>query len=205
MRPATKKDKILVEHIVTESFRDNPNINYMIRPLFNKETMIKRLADYAFEFALKRDGIFITSDAKGLVICCHQPIKMDAKDYFNLFKLIISALNLRKLINIFRRDAYIKSVRPVDKKGIYIWCLAVPNQARNNKTAVEIKNFVFEKANQTQSPIYVETALWQNKIVFERYGFETYHYWESASYKLKTWFLKKKAHNFLLSETNYLQ
>ena len=205
MRPATKKDKTLVEHIITESFRDNPNINYMIRPIFKKETMIKRLADYAFEFALKREGLFITSDGKGLVICCNQPIKMDAKDYFNLFKLIISALNLRKLINIFRRDAYIKSVRPFDEKGIYIWCLAVPTQGRNTRTAIEIKNFVFEKANQTQSPIFFETALWQNKILFERYGFETYHYWESASYRLKTWFLKKKAHTFTLSETNFMQ
>lgn len=205
MRPATKKDKILVEHIITESFRDNPNVTYMIRPLFNKEKMIKRLADYAFEFALKREGLFITSDSKGLVVCCEQPIKMDTLDYFNLFKLIITALNLRKLMNMFRRDAYIKSVRPADEKGIYIWCLAVPDKARGNKTAIEIKNFVFDKANQARLPIYVETALWRNKIVFERYGFETYHYWESASYRLKTWFMKKKVNPFLLTETNYLQ
>ena len=146
MRSATRKDKILVEHIITESFRDNPNVNYMIRPIFNKETMIKRLADYAFEFALKRNGLFITSDSKGLVVCCEQPIKMDALDYFNLLKLIVSALNLRKLLNMFRRDAYIKSVRPADEKGIYIWCLAVPDKARGNKTAIEIKdNFVAPK------------------------------------------------------------
>ncbi len=205
MRPATKNDKILVEHIMTESFRDNPNINYMIRPIFNKETMIKRLADYAFEFALKRNGLFITSDSKGLVVCCQQPIKMDARDYFNLFKLIVGALNLRKLTNMFRRDAYIKSVRPVDEKGIYIWCLALSDTLHSNKTAIEIKNFVFEKANQAHLPIYVETALWRNKIIFERYGFETYHYWESASYRLKTWFLKKKVNPFILSENNYLQ
>lgn len=205
MRAATKNDKILVERIITESFKDNPNINFMIRPSSHKERMIRRLADYAFDFAFKRKGIFITSDSKGLIICCEQPIKMDVRDYFNLFKLIIGALNLRKILKIFHRDAYIKSVRPSNEKAIYIWCLALSGQVRGNAAADEIKNFIFEKATKAQLPIYVETALWKNKIAYERFGFETYHYWESASFRLKTWFLKKKVNPFLLTEVNYLQ
>lgn len=205
MRAATKNDRILVESIIIESFKDNPNLNFMIRPIGNKEKMLKRIAKYAFNFAFRRDGIFITSDGKGLVICCEQPIKLDWMDYFNQFILVLGALNLRKLTKIFHRDSYIKSIRPNEEKAIYIWCLALSGKVKGNAAAEEIKNFVFEKATQAQLPIYVETALWKNKIAFERYGFETYHYWESASFRLKTWFLKKKVNPFLLVESNYLQ
>jgi hypothetical protein len=205
MRAATKEDRQLIENIIIESFRDNANLNFMIRPNGKKEKMLKRIATYAYRFAFKREGIFITSDNKGLVICCEQPIKLDFEDYFNQFRLILGALNLRKILKIFHRDAYIKSVRPQEERAIYIWCLALRNDVRFNRTAVEIKNFVFEKATNAQLPIYVETALWKNKIVFERFGFETYHYWESASFALKTWFMRKKVNPFLLVEANYLQ
>ena len=130
---------------------------------------------------------------------------MDWEDYLNQFKLVLGALNLRKILKIFHRDAYIKSVRPNDEKAIYIWCLALSGKVHGNAAANEIKNFVFEKATQAQLPIYVETSLWKNKIAYERFGFETYHYWESASFRLKTWFLKKKVNPFLLVEANYLQ
>ncbi len=205
MRAATKEDRQLIENIIIESFRDNANLNFMIRPIGKKEKMLKRIATYAYRFAFKREGIYITSDNKGLVICCEQPITLDLEDYFNQFRLILGALNLRKILKIFHRDAYIKSVRPQEERAMYIWCLALRNDVRFNRTAVEIKNFVFEKATNAQLPIYVETALWKNKIAFERFGFETYHYWESASFALKTWFMRKKVNPFLLNELNYLQ
>lgn len=205
MKKATKNDRIVVEQIIIEAFRDNPNINFMIRPSADKEKMLKRLAQYVFDFALKREGIFITSDSKGLVICCEQPIKMDLEDYFNQFKLILGAIKLRNIGNIFHRNAYINSIRPNKEKAIYLWCVALSNTVRGHTTANEIKNFVFEKATQAQLPIYVETALWKHKIAYERYGFETYHYWESAGYRLKTWFLKKKVNPFLLTDMNYMQ
>ncbi|MBL7818353.1 MAG: hypothetical protein JNL70_25300 [Saprospiraceae bacterium] len=205
MRAATKQDKILVERIIAESFKDNPNVNYMLRPIAPKEKTIKRLADYAFDFAFKRNSLFISSDGKGLIVCCQEPIQMDWQDYLNLGKLIISALNIRQLGNILNRNAYINSIRPHDEKAIYIWCLALQDNGKTNRTAVEIKNFIFEKAKAAQAPIYVETALWKNKIAYERFGFKTYHYWESASFRLKTWFLKKNASPFVLTEANYMQ
>ena len=205
MKKAILNDKIIVEQIIVEAFRNNMNINAMIRPSANKERALKRIAEYVFNFAVKRDGIYITSDAKGLVICCEQPIKMDWIDYWNRFVLIVGALNIRKLSTVFHRNAYINSVRPTNEKAIYLWCVALSEKARGNATANEIKNFVFEKATQAQLPIYVETALWKHKIAYERYGFETYHYWESAGIKLKMWFLKKKVNPFLLTEMNYMQ
>ena len=94
MRAATKNDRILVESIIIESFKDNPNLNFMIRPIGNKEKMLKRIAKYAFNFAFRRDGIFITSDGKGLVICCEQPIKLDWMDYFNQFMSLLLFLHI---------------------------------------------------------------------------------------------------------------
>ena len=39
-------------------------------------------------------------------------------------------------------------------------------------------------------PVYLETAMDRNRAVYERYGFETYHFWEDREKNIRFWFMK---------------
>ena len=49
---------------------------------------------------------------------------------------------------------------------------------------------IFELATELNLPIYLETAMERTKVAYERYGFETFHYWEDPSGNIKFWFMK---------------
>ena len=54
----------------------------------------------------------------------------------------------------------------------------------------ELRDAIFEMATQVNLPIYLETAIERNKVAYERYGFETFHYWEDPAENIKFWFMK---------------
>ncbi len=191
MRIATKDDRVLVGNIIAESFKDNPNILFMIRPSKNKEESIKSIANHAFDFALKRNGVYISSDTEGVIIFYKQPSKRDIWDFFSLLKLVFFVLDLKKISTILKRDAHLKALQPENLDYLYVWLLAVVGKGRNNGTAFEIKNFIFEHSTTAHLPIFAETTVLKNKVIYERYGFETYQVWCDEKNGLTTWFMKK--------------
>ncbi len=49
--------------------QENPGICWMFKKWGNIKKHIKNLADYAFIKSFVRDGVFISSDEKGVALC----------------------------------------------------------------------------------------------------------------------------------------
>ena len=69
MRKAYKSDQKLVISIVTESFVNNPSVLSVIKNDDKKNKRIAELAKYSFKTAIARNGVYISSDNKGVAIC----------------------------------------------------------------------------------------------------------------------------------------
>ena len=69
MKLATKADKKLVVEIITQTFENNPGVNWLLRKEGNKQKKIKRLAEFTFKKAHLRNGVYISSNRKGVAIC----------------------------------------------------------------------------------------------------------------------------------------
>ena len=69
MRKATRSDEALVVDIISYTFDTNPGVNWMLRKRGNHGRMIKRMAAYAFIKAFVRDGVYISSNEKGVALC----------------------------------------------------------------------------------------------------------------------------------------
>lgn len=176
MRTATKQDKSLVIEIIAESFYTNPSVNMVIKQDSKKTKRIRALANYSFKTALRRNGVFISDDNKGVAICYKYNIKKEGiADYWNQMVLAFAAIGVRRVGKVLSRESHFKQQRPSDGNFLYFWFLGVVNSGKGRGAAIELKNGLLSKSAKEKLPIYLETSVTQNKRVYERYGFETYH------------------------------
>jgi hypothetical protein len=192
MRLATPSDKAAITEIIAQSFLNNPTLNFCIRKKGRKMNYLRAIAEYAFEYAIKRNGVFISDDEKGAAICYHySQSKQSLHDYWLLLKMIITAFSFRNVLKMNEHDHFIKNQRPADGNYFYFWFFGALPSDTGPAAASEIKNSIFKIAELLKTPIYAETTIEKNKRVYQRYGFEVYKQWKNHKTGITVWFMRK--------------
>lgn len=189
MRKATKIDKDKVVDILSRTFDNNPGVNWMLRKGGNHNTKIRSLVNYAFIKALLREGVYISSNEKGIALCYRHNYKVfSITEILLQIKFALISISIKNIVKVLKRESYRKSKRPKSGDYLYFWFLGVLPDG--NEAAFELKNAIFKHAIQYNIPIYLETAVARNQHVYERFGFKTYHYWEDKKENIEFWFMK---------------
>lgn len=189
MKKATLSDMSLVVNIIAETFDNNPGVNWLIKSGVSHKKYIRRLAQYAFIKSYLRNGVFLSSNEKGVALFYKFNYKkFSIRERWYQLKFALTSISLYRLPSVLKREAYRNKMRPASGEYYYFWFFAVlPN---GSGAGFELKNALFELASKDNLPIYVETTLERNKKIYERAGFTTYHYWEDKEDDIKFWFLK---------------
>ncbi|XOV94375.1 MAG: hypothetical protein ACFHWX_06655 [Bacteroidota bacterium] len=173
----TEKENAI--RIISEAFVENPSVLHVVKPGKGIEKRIRHLADYVYETSRMRDGVYFSKDKEALAICYKYNIRKEGlRDILNQVKLVFNCVGITRVFKILKRDGYVKKQRPADGEYLYFWFFGSSNKSRGGRGAWELKDAVFNKAKETGLPIYLETSIPQNKRVYERFGFETYHVWD---------------------------
>lgn len=193
MRKAINSDEKLVTEIISESFYYNPSVLSVIKnDDKTKKQRIAGLAKYVFKTAFRRDGVFISGDQKGTAICYKYNNKKESlSDYWNQLILVITAIGISRIIKVLKREAYIKKMRPRSGEYLYFWFFGVIKDGQGKGAAKELWDAILLEAKNKDIPVFLETSVEKNKTVYERYGFEVYHIWNSKSDNVTLWFMKK--------------
>jgi hypothetical protein len=191
MRKATKYDKGKVVNILTRTFDAIPGVNWMLKKSGNHERKIRRLANYAVTKALLRDGVYISSNEKGVALCFKYNLRVVSfTKVFYQIKFVLLSVKLNRILRMMKLELYKERSRPRDGEYLYFWFFGVLKDG--NDAAFELKNAIFRKSFQDNLPIYLETSLERNQYVYEKYGFKTYHYWEDKEENIQFWFMKRE-------------
>jgi ribosomal protein S18 acetylase RimI-like enzyme len=192
MRKANRSDKELVVEIIADSFNENQRINWVIKNDHKRRLRIRELALYAFKTALKRDGVLISSDEKGVALCYRYNKKRDSiLDYYNKLRLGIKTIGITRIPMILKRMAFVRNKRPKSGNYLYFWFFAVAKEARGKESAYELSNQIFSESKEKDLMVYAETSDRRNSIIYERFGFETYHFWDDREKGIKLWLMKR--------------
>ncbi len=196
MRKAGWKDKNLFCKIFSEVFSGNTGTTWVLRKNINPKKALNRLARYSYIKGMVKDGVYISDNGKGIAVC----YKFN-KNRFSLRYILseiifaITALNIRKLPQILSRESYRRKKRPASGEYLYFWFLgAFPSE---RSAALELGKGILKEADRLGLPMYFETAVERLKPVYERYGFETYHYWEEKDKGIQFWFLKREPNRLI--------
>lgn len=164
-----------IVNIITETFMTNPSVNVVVGEKGNRRKKIKRLAEYSLEKAINRGGAYISENKRGAALCFRSDAQGLALREFWYELRLASTLPISKIVNTLKREKYIKQHRSKDPVYLYFWFLGV--KKGGGKAGFELKDKIFEKATKENLPILLETSVDRNVVVYERYGFETYHTW----------------------------
>lgn len=192
MRKANISDEKLIIEIISESFIYNPSVLSVIKNDNKKKQRIAELAKYAFRTAVRRNGVYISSDNEGVAICYKYNAKKESLiDYWNQLNLVIKSIGFSRVFKILKREGYVKKFRPVSGEYFYFWFFGVTNMGKGKGAAMELKDAIIKESLNKKLPIYLETSVEKNKSVYERYGFEVYHKWKNDSENMTLWFMRK--------------
>ena len=189
MRKASLAEKDKVIDIISSTFDTNPGVNWLIKKRGRHKKKIYRLASYAFYKSYLREGAFISSNEKGVALCYKFNYQVfSIREVIYLLWFALFSINPSRIPKVLKRESYRRSKRPESGDYLYFWFLGVIPDGRG--AVYELRDAIFELATEFKLPIYLETAMERTKVAYERYGFETFHYWEDPAENIKFWFMK---------------
>ena len=192
----TRADKKTVVEIIALSMYALPGIKWVIgnKPHTHARRM-NALADFVFETAFERKGIYLSSDKTGVAVFFRKDSKKYYfKDIWYQFKFALFCTGLKRALEVHRTEAYVSKQRPGGGHYLYFWVFSVhPSARRFGAAASELKDKILAESKLQQLPIYLETSNLQNKRVYERYGFKVYHEWFIPGRNFTLWFMKRES------------
>lgn len=192
MKKAQYSDKEKVIRIICESFDSNPHVNYIIKNDEKRPQRLAALSEYAFYYGMRRDGVFLTDDDQGVsIIFEYQKVKMGWVDYYRQLILVFKCFTFFRSFWVQKVEKKIKANRASDVKFLYLWFFGVTNEALGTNNARDMMKFIFDMSLEQKLPIYLETSLKRNSVIYKRYGFEEYNVYETENKDLTMWYLKR--------------
>lgn len=172
---AQRKDKTRVIEILSKSFQNDPQINYILGSNVNHNKKMKRLMAYSFEFGLANGKVEISEDKNSVAIWKSSNSKKMTINLFYESILFFFAFGWSGIKRISAMEKKIAAFYPDKTIFNYLWILGTnPNeQGKGYGTAIlskAINNF-----EQNKIPIYLETSTDSNLYYYQRKRFELYH------------------------------
>jgi hypothetical protein len=198
MKEANCSDRKKVVRIICESFDKNPHINYLVKNDNKRSSRMTALAEYAFELGIRRDGIWLTDDDLGVVIIYqNSKVRMNYYECWLQFCLIFKTFSVPRALKVNKLESMINKNRAAGIDFLYVWFFGVANEGLGTNDGRDLMNYVFNLSYNLKLPVYVETTIKRNNIIFKRFGFEDYKVLKTGIEDLTFWYMKRPAYQNL--------
>jgi hypothetical protein len=177
MKVATKQDRERAVDILTRAYVDVPGVLAIVKETGDVRKRVKALCEYCFDTMQPIGGVYITTCNNGVAMVYQtKDKKFRWGGLIDQIVLIFKAVGISRALKIMKRDKIIQQKRPKENI-LYFWMLAVDPEVRGIQAMKEIRDEIYELSEKLNMPIYAETTVDRNKVMYERYGFETYDTW----------------------------
>ena len=143
------------------------------------------LATHMVEKAIKKDALIISENGKGIAILFKTSKKDDNfwKNIPEQLGLLINVTGFKNALNILKTQKHIKQQRPQEGEYLYCWFWGILVDARgaDQQVGKEMKDEFYRQAQEYKLPLYAETRMRQNAVVYQRFGFELFNKWAHPS------------------------
>lgn len=198
MKRAIRSDKERVVRIICESFDKNPHINYIIKNDDKRSMRIAILAEYAFELGMRRNGVTLTDDELGVAIIYRNNfVKMNLYEYWLQAGLALKAFSLLRALKVNKLESLVRKNRETKVDFLYLWFFGVADEGLGTDDGRDLMKYIFKLSFDLKLPIYLETTLKRNNIIYKRFGFEDYKVLNTGIGDLTFWYMVRAYDHFL--------
>lgn len=190
MIKARVDDKAVVVDLLTQSFKDNQSVNYIVRQDNKRVDRIRFLMEYSYEVCSMFGDVWLSDNRKACALVLYPQLKRTTlKSIWLDIGLIFHSIGLNGIKKALKRETQIKALQPRNEMT-YLWFVGVDPAHQYSGIGSKLLTEIINEANLKKLPIYLETSTLQNLPWYQRFGFEVYEQLE-LTYTL--FFLKREA------------
>lgn len=187
----SKTDKQILLEIMAGAFRESDRL----RPILRKgrtEKRLKIMSAYAYDLALKFNGVYLSED-KSTAIIYWQKSKYNRslRDYLKYAVMFLRTIKLHKLFETARREKYVENRRPDLDDYIYVWLLGKDTETNSIHGLADIRDHLNSLARNLGIPILIETTVEKLLKLYRYVGFEIYDEFFDETIGMPVYFLRK--------------
>lgn len=180
-----KAEKAEIITKVTSLLKEIPSSMDIVKKGGNRHKRFEYLATHMVEKAIEKDALIISENRMGIAILFKTSKKDDnfLKDIWSQIGLVLNVTGIKNAYRIVKNQNYIKKQRPQTGEYLYCWFWGILAESRGADTQVgkEMKDEFYRQAIEYQIPLYAETRMRKNALVYQRFGFELFHEWQHPS------------------------
>ncbi|WP_256006821.1 GNAT family N-acetyltransferase [Pedobacter deserti] len=182
------RDRARIIEILTEAFKTNLSVTYMIPDGPKKSRKIRGLMEYAVAVCEEQGKFVLSLDRNccALVLFPHLN-KTSVRRIFLDLKLAFQVVGIRRLWNVLRRESLIKKRHPIEP-FYYLWFIGVDPRMAGNGLGSALLEQLTADAESMNLALYLETSTQQNIPWYQRFGFRIY---DQLDLGYRLYFLKR--------------
>ena len=173
MIAATQADRAYIVDLLSRSFDANRSVNYVLKQDGRRTERMRVLMEYVFEMCFHYGEIWLTPEKNAVVLTLMPGRK---KKFFHTlrldWRLATRCIGLSRVMKVLKREGKIKKFHP--KEMIYLWFIGVEPAQQGKGTGSRLLQFICDKGQAMQLPVYLETSTPENLPFYTRAGFEVY-------------------------------
>lgn len=177
---------------MADILKETPSAEDIVKKGKNRDKRFKYLAKHMLEKAIAQNALILAQNGLGIAILFENETE---ENFWTKLKveigLVLRVTGFRNALKIIKNQKYVKRQRPKNSNYLYAWFWGIAKDGRGAGTqiAAEMKDDFLRISEEKKLPIYAETRIRKNAIVYQRYRFENYHTWDHPGGD-KMWFLR---------------
>lgn len=164
-----------VVDLLSSTFDGNPAVHFSIGQGRGYIRRRRALAGFLFDYCHQREGVYLSSDGKGILLAYRHDRSVAAwKTAVLEIKLTLQALGLGRLPQVITRASRIRRAQKRWRNWIHCWYIGVDPGHRDGYAARELQRLLFDQSDASGLPVLAETTMIRNRRAYESVGFVVY-------------------------------
>lgn len=171
-----RKDKKLAQDILFQTLKDNPSVITAVKNDRFKDQRIKLLIKYLGNLGYRNKGLHLSScGTAAAVAMVYHNVKKNLASILDMLVFAFFGGGISKIAPTLRKEAYLDSVRPKDKRFVYLWIIGVKEGSRNGSSFKELMKEIYHLCKRENLDLYYETSVLKNVKAYKILGGKVYH------------------------------
>ena len=172
---AQRADKARIVKVLCESFRNDPQTEYIIGCTENSAIKLEQLMAYAFEYGLVNGTVDVSDDGNAAAIWKNRHSGKMSVHLLVESILFLLAFGFSGLKRISAMEKRIAAYYPDNVSFNYLWILGTDPQQQGKGYGSAILAKAIREQQLNGIPLYLETSSEANVKYYQRKGFSLYH------------------------------
>lgn len=167
-------DKPLAVDILSNAFKDNKSVNYIVKQDAKRYERIRYLMEYSFDVCYMFGDIYFNEDKTAVALISYPDRKRTTlKSILLDLGLVINSIGIGRASKALKREGLIKKNYPTNEI-YYLWFIGVSEENQGKGKGTELMNELVEHSDTMGRPIYLETSTIRNISFYKRFGFNVF-------------------------------